>query len=152
VPRPPGQPAMDTSHVPLLKVIAAEDSRLKRLRVEGRAVAHFPYRQRAAQAIATITGRKTAYVGLAGERLDSQAAPRPYKDQDKLLAAFAVDQIVKAAPPDDPRSDAQWQRVSALQSLILRLRDEFGQQIVDAVRAEAARRKVNLEKILPTSG
>jgi hypothetical protein len=133
----------------LFKVMATEDVGVKRLMVAGQAVAYFPYRQRAAQALAAITGRRATYLGLAGEKIDSAAAPRAYQNQDKLLAGFVVDQIVKAAPPDDPQSEAQWQQVSALQSLIPHLRNEFGEQIVPAIRAEAARRKANLAKILP---
>ncbi|MCU0916334.1 MAG: hypothetical protein MUC88_17490 [Planctomycetes bacterium] len=142
-------PALDAGYVPLFKVMATEDVGVKRLMVAGQAVAYFPYRQRAAQALAAITGRRATYLGLAGEKIDSAAAPRAYQNQDKLLAGFVVDQIVKAAPPDDPQSEAQWQQVSALQSLIPHLRNEFGEQIVPAIRAEAARRKANLAKILP---
>ncbi len=140
--------AMDASYLPLLEEIAARDSRIERLMVQGQAVAHFRLRQTAAQAIAAITGKPATYLGLSGEKLDSQAFPQPYKDQDQLLAEFIVDRIEKAQLPEKPQSGPQWQQVNAYRTSIEGLRERFGPQVVKAVRREAAARNIDMSQIL----
>lgn len=144
-----GAPAFNRTHLPLLKEIAAQDSHVVRLLVRGQAVAHFEYRQLAAQAIAAITEEAAAYVGLAGERLDSKAYPGPYRDQDQLLAKFLVDRIQKCRLPSNPQKDAEWRRIETFKVNALQLKENFGERVLNAVRQEAERRKVGTKNILP---
>ncbi|MGA2064387.1 MAG: M56 family metallopeptidase [Thermoguttaceae bacterium] len=140
---------LDRTHLPLLKEIAAQDSHLKRLMVKGQALVHFQYRQRAAKAIATITGEKAAYRGLSGEKLDSDAFPEPYPDQASLLARFFVDWVQKAQLRGEPQTARQWQQLETYRQAASRLQELFGPQVVDAIRQEAKRRAVGLKHILP---
>jgi hypothetical protein len=139
----------DPSYLPLLKTIAMEDLHLKRLMVKGQAVAHFDYRQRAARAIAAITGEKATYAGLGGETLDSQAFPEPYKDQDILLARFVLDRIQKARPPANSEKDQQSGQVEAYHSMVLHIQEQFGAQVLAAIREEAKNRGVEMKRITP---
>ena len=132
---------VDASYVPLLKVIAAEDPKVGVLHVKDLKVAHFQYRKAAAQAIARVTGEAAAYVGLAGEELDSEQFPaRPYEDQDALVAKFVVRRLEQARLVDDPQSGADGQRVEAYRSMLRELEESFGTELLKAIRAEADRR------------
>ena len=144
-----GPPVLDKTYLPLLEEIAAYDSHIERLLVQGQAVAHFQYRQAAAQKIAAITAKPATYLGLSGEKLDSQAFPQPYKDQDQLLAKFIVDRIEKADLPEKPQTGEQWQVRNAYSRSILILGERLGPQVVDAIRHEAAQRNVDVKSILP---
>lgn len=136
---------LNRTQLPLLKEIAVHDSRLVRLMIEGQAVAHFTYRQQAAQAIAAITQNEAAYLGLAGETIEAQSFPLPYQDQDRLLAKFFVDRVETA----QPRTDRQWKLFEIHRQTARQLSDDFGPQVLDAIRQEAHRRKIDLKRVLP---
>ena len=144
---------LDATQLPLLREIAAHDSRIKRVMVQGQATAHFEYRQMAAKAIATITKEKATYRGLAGETLDSGAFPEPYKNQNQLLAKFIVDRIEKAKLPRKPQTTPEWDQRGLARSMIERLREQFdpppATQLLEAVRDEANQRKIDMDDVLP---
>ena len=149
-PSPPQrQAAVHESYLPLLRVIASEDSRVKPLMVKGQVVAHFQYRQLAAKAIVAIAKKRAVYRGLAGETLDSEAFPSPYLNQNQLLAKYFVDRVEKARLPQTPESGPQWEQVNTHQAAAFRLDREFGSKVLDAIRQEAERRGINLAHIFP---
>ena len=167
---PQQQPkGMDPSYLPLLKEIAQTDSHVKALLVAGTSVAHFNYRQIAAKKIQATTSAPATYRGLAGEEIDSNSFPKPYPDQDTRLAKNFVDRVEKTLPPlllskkpverdewgnpkvrTDPTGE-QWERIGLLQRRANRFRDDFGTQVLDAIRAEADRREINVTRILPAA-
>jgi beta-lactamase regulating signal transducer with metallopeptidase domain/HEAT repeat protein len=144
----------DATQLPLLREIVARDSHIKRMMIRGQATAHFEYRQIAAKAIAAITKEKTTYCGLAGETLDSDAFPQPYKDQNRLLAKLIVDRIEKAKLPRKPQTTPEWDQVSRVRSMIGELCQEFdpppGTQLLGVLQNEAKQRKIDLSGILPS--
>ncbi len=137
---------IDKTQVPLLTEIAAHDSHVQKLMVQGQEAAHFEYRQLAAQALAAIRKEKASYIGLAGEAIDSAAFPQPYQDQDQLLARFFVDRVRDARLLGRFESDRQWERYHVMAQGIA---DIFGPQVTDAIRREADRRQVDMTNILP---
>ncbi len=147
---PHSPPPFDQTHLPLLREIAAHDSHIDRVMVQGHAVAHFLHRQMAARAVAAVTKEKAGYIGLAGETLDSAAFPQPYKNQDELLAKFIVDRVEKARLPANPESDRQWSQSERYRIAVSSLKEKLGPQVLDAIRREAERRHVDMNHILPT--
>lgn len=131
---------MDASYAPLLQVVAAEDPHLKPLYIKGQKVADFPQRRSAAEQLARITKRPASYSGLAGEQIDSAQVPHgPYKEQDVLIARYALDRIIKGLPKLAPRTDAEWRQISWRNTYLTRLveRDSgFGDELKQAIRAE----------------
>jgi HEAT repeat protein len=71
------KPTLDRSYLPLLRKIAAHDSRLEQLKVQGNTVSHYKYRQMAAKKISALTNEKATYIGIKGETLDSEEFPKP---------------------------------------------------------------------------
>ncbi len=142
--RPSG--TWDASHLPLFRVAVREDTRLEVLHVKGKKVAHFPDRKSAAQEIAAITGAKASYIGLAGEAIDSEAAPpSPYPDQNALIARFLLDRLEAAGGLlKRPESGEAWQRHNVFESILNHLmdRERFGEGLRDALVAESRRRKL----------
>ncbi len=150
--RPQNPADLNQTYLPLLMEIAAHDSHLEKLVVKGQTVAHFEYRQRAAQAAAAITGEKATYLGLAGEMLDSNAFPEPYQNQNQLLSKFVVDRVAEARLPAEPRADRESRRgqYEYYRTGILLIKEKFGAQVLAAIRQEASRRGVNMKNILPS--
>ncbi|HBO42887.1 MAG TPA: hypothetical protein DD670_02915, partial [Planctomycetaceae bacterium] len=147
---PEGPTVLNQTYLPLLRAMAAGDPRLERLMVEGRNLAHFKYRQWAAQAIARITQEAASYTGLGGETLDSSVFPKPYADQDRLLARFFVDRLERAQIPDkQPQSDREYRQQDYFYVTANQLCDQFGPGTIDAIRQEAGRRKISVERVLP---
>lgn len=131
----------NSSYVPLLRVIAAEDPWLDGLHVKGKLVAHFPIRKQAAEALALVTGAPAAYHGLEGEIIDSAGAPpEPYRDQDRLIARYAVDFVAAAGLRGVPQSDADWQARGIRDDMLRIWIEEFGQPLAAEIRREADRR------------
>jgi len=143
---PFGHPPADATYLPLLAVAAREDSELHCLYVQGRKVAHFPYRQAAAQNIARLTGKPATYLGLTGESLAADQVPsQPYPGQDLLVARFLLDRIQAAGLKDRPATDRDWSCVGYFNHLIQHLTDEqqqFGSRLTDAILQEARRRQL----------
>jgi len=152
------QTGLNRTHLPLLREIAAHDPHLDQLMVQGKTVADFKYRRLAAQAIATVTKGNAIYIGLAGEKLTHNAFPQPYPDQDQLLARFIIDHVSKARHVNSFNDDRRMEYLSRSISEICSLfgekppgaDEEVGQSTFNAVRQEARRQKVNLERILPS--
>ncbi len=129
------------SALPLLKVVAAEDPYLKAVHVQGKEVAHFPRRKTAAQTIAKITGEKTSYIGLAGEKIPSDEMRRqPYEDQKRLIAEFVLDRIESYAPDGNPSTDLERRIVDAQERLLSDLIRQFGEGLNQRILAEAEQR------------
>ncbi len=146
---PPNSTTMDQTHLPLLREMAAHDSHIKRVMVQGQPAAHFYIRQIAAQRIAAITKKKATYLGLNGETLDSAEYPQPYKDQNQLLARYIVDRVQKAKLSAKPQSSDQWDRIGAYVALVRHLKEQFGAEVFEAIRREAERRNIDVAKLLP---
>ncbi len=143
----------DASYLDLLRVAAGEDPCLRALRVQGQTVAHFPNRKAAAEIVARLTGKPAAYLGLAGDELDSTTvSEQPYPKQNALVARFKLDRLVAAKLPNRPQRDREWKQVGAydddLRSLIDP--DAFGTELKNAFLAEAQRRGIS--EALKTSG
>ena len=144
--RPGVKAVVDKTYLPFLRAMAAEDIRLKAIRVKGKPVAHFPARKLAAQDVAQITGQPATYVGMDAARLDSEVLPSgPYKDQTRLVAAFLLDRIQAAALVEDPNTDNDWRPVNSYNSLLMRLtgRGAFGEELKKALLAESKRRGID---------
>jgi hypothetical protein len=144
-----GDMRMDDTQLPLLTEIAAHDSHIKRLMVRGLPVPHFEYRQLAAKRIADITKKPATYVGLAGETIDSEAFPEPYKDQDQLVAKFFIEQILNAGISDKPQNDRDWRLCEFYRTKASCLIHELGPQLLDALRREAKQRGIDVTHLLP---
>jgi inhibitor of cysteine peptidase len=142
------KPDMDKSHLPLLREVAVRDSHIERLMVQGRPVSHFSIRRLAAQAIAAITKEKAAYIGLVGETLDSEAFPKPYPNQEQLLATYFVDRIENARLVPKPQRDADWRRIDFCREPIRRTEERLRCRLGDAIRQEAKRRGVDVSQIV----
>ena len=99
--------------------------------------------------IAAITKEKATYLGLAGETLASAAYPQPYKDQNQLLARYIVDRVEKAKLSDKPQSSDHWERIGAYAAAVSHLKEQFGPEVVEAIREEAGRRSIDVTRILP---
>ena len=139
----------DATFLPLFEVVAREDSRLERLYVQGRKVAHFPNRQAAARNIARITGKPATYLGLTGEALAADQVPsQPYSDQDQLVARFLLDRIQGANLNERPATDQDWSHVGYFNNLIQHLTSDqpydsgFGGGLKDAILLEAGKRQL----------
>jgi hypothetical protein len=148
----PNAVGMDQSYLPLLKQIAKTDSFIAPLMVKGEKVPHFKHRQIAAQRIAALTKEKAAYVGLAGESIDSADFPKPYANQDQLLAKYFVDLFETRRPHEQTNKDVYWERLETVRTMSRQLEKEFGSGVLDAIRAEANRRGFDLKGILPEPG
>ena len=143
---PRGKATLDKTHVPLLRIIAADDVGLEVLHVKGERVAHFPARKLAAQAVARITGQPATYVGIDKAKLDSAAfPPGPYTDQTRLVAAFLLDRIQAAALIENPSTDIDWRPVNVYNGLLMRLTQPgvFGEELKQALLAESRRRGID---------
>lgn len=139
-----GQPP-DATYLPFFEVAAREDPTLQCLHVQGRKVAHFKYRQAAAQSVARLTGKPATYPGLTGEALAADQVPsQPYPDQDQLIARLLLDRIQAANLKERPASDQDWSRVGYFNDLMQHLTDEekFGAGLRDAILLEAGRREM----------
>jgi len=135
------------SHIPLLRVIAREDPRLTVFHVQGKKVPHFPHRRQAAQAIARLTGHKTAYLDLAGDEIDSKDFPQPYQNQNDMIAGYIMDLIEQGNIIHSPGSDAQWSRREAYKIQIRELIGSdpgrgFGSGLKQTLYAESSRREM----------
>jgi hypothetical protein len=114
--------------VPLLKEMASHDLHIERLMVQGKPVAHFKNRQRAAKAIAEITQQRAAY-----------------------LATFIVDRIQSFQFGDKPRNDLEWTLFNGFAVMAMHLDEQFGAPVLVAIREEAARRKIDVTQLFPKS-
>lgn len=136
------------SHLPLLETVAREDPDLRVLHVRGEKVADFPNRRAAAQAIAKVTGKPAFYQGLTGERIDSAAfPPKPYQDQDALVARYLLDRIEKMGVPNvRPTTDAAYRKWDSMSTQVSSLTSTessaFGKDLRTALRAEAEKRGI----------
>lgn len=135
----------DVTYLPMFKVAAREDPTLQCLHVQGRKVAHFPYRQAAAKHRVRLTGKPASYLGLTGETLTAEQVPSlPYPDQDQLIAIFLLDRIQAANLIERPATDRDWSCLGYFNDLIQHLTDEqkFGGGLKDAILREAGRRDI----------
>ena len=135
----------DVTYLPMFEVAAREDPTLQCLHVQGRKVAHFPYRQAAAKHRVRLTGKPATYLGLTGEMLAADQVPLlPYPDQDRLIARFLLDRIKTANLIERPATDRDWSRVGYFNDMIQQLTDEqkFGVGLKDAILREAGRREI----------
>ena len=133
------------SFLPLLRVITREDPSLTVFHVQGKMVPHFPHRRQAAQAIASLTGQKAAYLDLAGDELESKDFPQPYQNQNDMIAGYIMDLIEQGNIIDSPGSDAQGNRREAYEIQIRELIGfdpgrGFGSGLKQALYAESSRR------------
>lgn len=128
---------MDVSHVPLLEVIAAEDTDLRAQAINGQKVAHFPQRQLAAQKIASLTGKPAGYTGLDGKVLDSAQVPsEPYAEQNVLIARYALERILVNLPKKAPEGGREWQEIEWRNNYLRHLTDAFGNELQDTMVKE----------------
>lgn len=140
----------DTSHLPLLQVVASEDPHLSVLYVKGKKVAHFVNRKNAASIMAGVTGTKISYTGLGGEDIDSESAPpSPYENQNKLAAAFLLDLIESSGIEKRPISGLEWERLGTFNSIIRNLvtteQYGFGDELKEELIAESRSRNVAMK-------
>lgn len=143
--RNPYNQLADATYLQMFEVAALEDPTLECLHVQGRKVAHFPYRQAAAKNSARLTGKPATYLGLTGETLAAEQVPsQPYPDQDGLIARFLLDRIQTANLIERPATDRDWSRIGYFNDLIQHLTDEqkFGGNLKDAILQEAGRREM----------
>jgi hypothetical protein len=143
-PHPHGRLA-DATYLPMFEVAAREDPTLECLHVQGRKVAHFPYRQAAAKNRVCLTGKPATYLGLTRETLAAEQVPSlPYPDQDELIARFLLDRIQAANLIERPSTDRGWSRIGYFDDVIQHLTDEqkFGVSLKDAILQEAGRREI----------
>jgi len=136
-----------SSHLPLLETVSREDPDLRVLYVRGEKVADFPNRRATAQVIAKVTGKPAVYHGLAGERIDSAAfPPKPYQEQDVLVARYLLDRIEKMGVPNAPLSDAAHRKRDSMSRQLSVLTSTessgFGKDLRMALRAEAEKRGI----------
>lgn len=148
-PGPRRRDAFDATYLPLLREMSTTDTRIRRLLVQGEAVADFPHRRLAAQVQADITSKRATYAGLAGELIDSEAFPRPYPNQDQLLTRFFLDQLKQAQLLTQPNSDRDWRQIDPYRQMTSNFRENFGPQVLDLIRQEAAKENISLKNILP---
>ncbi|MEN8128403.1 MAG: hypothetical protein ABFR90_11470 [Planctomycetota bacterium] len=137
----------DASHLPLFQVIAVEDPYLGILYVKGKKVAHFKNRKPAAEIIADITKTKSSYTGLAGEAIDSEQTPlQPYKNQNKLIAQYILDQIESIEIPTEPQQQRLeynvYRRCEALERMMRNLVHELGDDLKKELIAESVNRGI----------
>ncbi|MFZ5830708.1 MAG: hypothetical protein ACOY3P_11505, partial [Planctomycetota bacterium] len=66
-----------------------------------------------------------------------------------LLAGFVLDRIAAAPLVQNPQNDREWQQIEAHKFLVRLLQDRFGPQVVNAIRNEAERRKIDVTHIVP---
>lgn len=135
----------NASYLPLLRVIALEDSYLTFIYVQGQKVPYFPNRRKAAQAIAKLTGQKTAYIDIAGDEMDSEAVPKPYKNQNDLIAGYILDLIEQGNIFGPPESDTYKFRRAIYENQIHRLigdsgRGEFENELMQVLILESEKR------------
>ena len=135
----------DVTYLPMFEVASREDPTLECLYVQGRKVAHFPYRQAAAKHRVRLTGKPANYLGLTGVALTAEQVPsEPYPDQDVLIARFLLARIQDAKLLERPATDRDWSRVGYFNDMIQQLTDEqkFGVGLKDAILREAGRREI----------
>jgi len=142
----------ETTWLPVLQAMAAEDRRLEVLVVKDLKVADFPLRRFAAQTIAEIIGRPAEYTGLGGEKIDSRQMPqRPYADQDKLVARLIADGIAHDLTGSVPVGAYANEYDGRLQERVERAASQFGANLPALVQAELKRRGLDTRlRRLPT--
>jgi hypothetical protein len=139
---------LDETYLPLLKEIAIHDMQVKLLMVKGQPVAHFADRQKAAQEISRLTNERATYIGLAGEKLDSNAFPQPYENQNQILAKLTIDMLQKkwvAAKSQSMGSGKKFE-LNMNDGSINELQRDFGGQFLDALRQDAKAQKIEIKE------
>lgn len=135
-----GRRGLDETFLPLLEVIAREDTNIICLYIKGRKVPFFQQRKYAAERTAAITGNKASYLGLAGESLDSGEFPQPYDDRNVLLARYIVDRMAAAGLTDQSSLAPQSRDARHWRQSLYHLREQFGHEALNAIWAEANKR------------
>ncbi len=137
---------MDASYLSLMRFMAANDPTLDGVHVKGQRVAHFTMRKKAAEVVASLTGKPANYVGLTGDIIASDAVPtEPYEGQNKLVARYLLDRIKQAGLVARPQGGREWDRAGEFNRLLtLSVSSRFGPELEHALRAEPRLRQVDV--------
>ncbi len=150
---------INSSNVSLLRAIAKEDENLTAVKVDGKKIVHFPYRQKASALLAMITDSNTGYTGLLGETIPSTyLPPQPYANQNHILAEWLLGRLQsllekKDPPANERQKDLLYAQAFYSNEVLIEMcgESQFGPALAEALKAYAVEKNL-LDRFKELSG